>query len=573
MAKKKAKNKRTYNKKEVITKKESSESFGIYYLAIGLVIAIIFILMYGYFVLSPGYTRWLYSAYTRWMNVILNGDMLQHYVGWEAYRAGKWMFPIGLTNVVSYPTNISVIYTDSIPILAFFFKVISFMLPKTFQYFGLFGLLCFVLQGLLAARIIKRFTKSKMIIFLVSLLFTLIPSMIFRMFYHTSLASQWLLLLSLETIFLYDEYKEGNKIYYMWGLIAFLTATIHLYYSLMCGIILFGYVVIEILNTKKIKRSAILLGIYLVVSAFFIWLFGGFTGLATNDSLGFGVFSYNLYGLFNPAGWSTILGNLPVMDGQYEGFSYLGLGVITLLAIAIVLTIFWFIRDKEGIKKYKNILIGLLVISIICLFVALSPKAYCGTHLLYELKLPGFINDIWAIFRSTGRIIWPVIHILTILSIIVIVKRLKPKYAILVIALCTLIQLVDLSEVLMSNHDYYSQKYVVKEEYDLYKNDTMLKIAEKDDIDLLVFVGDKLGDDTMMVFADWAINNNIKTTNFHFARTIFNDMLKENTDKYLKEKGKNQVFLFRTEDECRSNELYCYKTIGDFYIGYIDELK
>lgn len=42
---------------------------------------------------------------------------------------------------------VSVLYTDSIPLFAIFFKALSPLLPETFQYFGLFGLMCYMLNG------------------------------------------------------------------------------------------------------------------------------------------------------------------------------------------------------------------------------------------------------------------------------------------------------------------------------------------------------------------------------------------------------------------------------------------
>ena len=212
-----AKSKKTNKKKTVnqyqppkkITSqlKKKTESFRNCYILIGCLATIIFICMYGTRILNPKYIEWLFGDKV---------DIVQHYVGWEAFRAGKWTFPIGLTNTVSYPIQVSLIYTDCIPIVAIFFKLISFMLPKTFQYFGWYGLLCIILQTILSAKIIKNYTDSKPTIVVSSMLFAFIPCMLYRMFYHTALSSQWLLIIALETIFLYNDYKEGKKIYYIY---------------------------------------------------------------------------------------------------------------------------------------------------------------------------------------------------------------------------------------------------------------------------------------------------------------------------------------------------------------------
>ena len=90
--------------------------------------AIFFIIIYGFCVLDPTYDEWLLGK----------GDLTQHYLGWCFYRRSEWTFPVGLTNQLAYPTYTSVIFTDSIPVFAVFFKLLSPLLPETFQYFGLF---------------------------------------------------------------------------------------------------------------------------------------------------------------------------------------------------------------------------------------------------------------------------------------------------------------------------------------------------------------------------------------------------------------------------------------------------
>lgn len=546
-----------------VIKKENTKSFINYYIIITVITIAIFGLIYGFKILNPTYTDWLFTA---------SGDLMQHYVGWEAFRMGEWTFPIGLTNASSYPNYISVIYTDSIPLVAVFFKLISFVLPASFQYLGLYGLLCFILQSVLTAKIIKKFTDSKLNIIVASILFTLIPSMIFRMYYHTALGSQWLLLLSLETLFLYHDFKEGKKIYIIWGIIAMLVCTIHLYYLVMCGVILTGYILLDILNTKKIKKSLLLLLIYISSALISLWLFGGFINASSSDTFGFGLFSYNLNGLINPQGWSIFINDMKMIPEQYEGFSYLGLGVIILIIVSIIVTIIWYIKDKEDLKQYKNLIISLSFISLISTFIALSPRAYIGNHLLYELKLPDFINNLWAIFRSTGRFIWPLIHILMLLSVIIILKRLKWNTALLILSIVTIIQVIDIGAYISEKHEFYSREYEKTAEYDLYQNEYLRKVADNKDIKLLVLVSDDLYDTDKIIYADWALNNNIKTNKMFFARTSFNEILEKSTIKQLEEKSENEVFVFSTRNECLNNNLNCYKLPNNYYLGYVNEL-
>lgn len=123
------------------------------YLLIAVLAIIIFISMYGIHVINPLYTDWLLSG----------GDLSQHYLGWRAYRNSSWSFPIGMVDVLAYPMKTSVIFTDSIPIMAVLFKIISPLLPDNFQYFGIWGVLCIILQMAFSARILKHSTENKVL--------------------------------------------------------------------------------------------------------------------------------------------------------------------------------------------------------------------------------------------------------------------------------------------------------------------------------------------------------------------------------------------------------------------------
>ena len=99
--------------------------------------AVVFALLYGTHILNPAYDAWLLSQ----------GDLTQHYLGWCFYRRGNWTFPIGLTDQLAYPSYSSVIFTDSIPLFAVFFKLLSPILPDTFLQHGRQYFFYFVADG------------------------------------------------------------------------------------------------------------------------------------------------------------------------------------------------------------------------------------------------------------------------------------------------------------------------------------------------------------------------------------------------------------------------------------------
>ncbi len=113
--------------------------------------AIAFVCIYGVEVLATKNTLWLENA----------GDLTQHYTGWTFFRSSDWNFQIGLFNSLSYPNYASIIFTDSIPLFAVFFKIISNILPETFQYMGIFGIICYILQGVFSFTLLRKFIENK----------------------------------------------------------------------------------------------------------------------------------------------------------------------------------------------------------------------------------------------------------------------------------------------------------------------------------------------------------------------------------------------------------------------------
>ncbi|MCI8620626.1 MAG: hypothetical protein HFJ50_02100 [Clostridia bacterium] len=114
---------------------------------------LVFVFVYGFDVLNVTNDEWLYNA----------EDLKQHYYGWVFFRNADWTFPIGLFDTLSYPNYASIIFTDSVPLFAIFFKVISGILPETFQYFGIFGLLCYILQGIFAFILLRKYIDNKIV--------------------------------------------------------------------------------------------------------------------------------------------------------------------------------------------------------------------------------------------------------------------------------------------------------------------------------------------------------------------------------------------------------------------------
>ena len=80
--------------------------------------ALVFLVLYGVRVLDPVCVDW-----------ILNNpspDPSQHYLGWVFYRRSGWHLPyLGANYSAIYPYRTSILYTDSIPLLAVSVKILK----------------------------------------------------------------------------------------------------------------------------------------------------------------------------------------------------------------------------------------------------------------------------------------------------------------------------------------------------------------------------------------------------------------------------------------------------------------
>lgn len=530
---------------------------------------IAFVLIYGVKILNPLYTDWLLTG----------GDPSQHYLGWEFFRRSDWYFPLGLTDQLAYPLKTSVIYTDSIPIFAVFFKLFRSILPQQFQYFGIWGLLCFVLQGYYAAKILGERSSSKAVILAGSGFFIVSPIMIFRMYYHTALAAHWLILLA---IYFYSkhekEYRDIFRPVMQWGILGILIGSIHLYFVPMCGAILLGYILCSIWKERKIRIRFFYPGISFSVGLFLtVYLLGGFSSGADTGTNNLGLFSFNLNAFLNPMSYSTLLKNTSLWDwpfytqGQYEGFSYLGMGIILLCVCGIGLMIKnIFRRRKPSVYQVMTVLMSIGLIAL-----AVSPTITWNDKLLLQLPYSSTLYKYWGIFGSSGRMAWPVVYFLMVFGITSIgnMKWKRKEIAGVVLILACLVQVVDLSGQLYKRHENYSEKVVYQSPLAGSVWDDIISSGEYKHV---VWVTHNVDHNDVIQVAIYAMRNDMTMGNFYFARGIDKrDIIEEQ----LQNTSEDCVYVFLKSDDTFEYEIYeNYEDVlhfypcGDYMIGTVNEL-
>jgi hypothetical protein len=189
-----------------------------------------------------------------------------------------------------------------------------------------------------------------------------------------------------------------------------LSATIHPYLSAM-GLVL---AVAALLRLRLVDGTlswggvALSLGGLVALLLGLFWLFG-YVGTSTPAGIeGFGDVSSDLLTLVNPMGWSRVLPTLRTARGQYEGFGYLGLGVLLLLALGVgSALVSRLARRSEWTPQWKRavpLAVGCFLLGVYALS---SRVTFTGQPVLDLAGLYAPVMRLVEPFRSSGRFIWP----------------------------------------------------------------------------------------------------------------------------------------------------------------------
>lgn len=413
----------------------------------------VFIVIYGFAPLNPLNEDFVLSGY-------LEKDIAQHYAGWQLFRSSDWQFPLGVGENIEYPYGGSVSYTDSIPLFALFFKLISPILPETFQYFGLFVCLCFVLQGLFGALLVELFSDCKVYCGIGALLFALSPVMTERAFRHCALTAHFIILAAL--YFYFSRCRDGFKKYLPFYIINIVAITIHPYFLPFSFAVMFAAAVEDFFTGKNRIKPVLHILASIVITLAVGYSIGAFYNQGGMATLGYGYFSMNLNAFFNPVSkgfegennWSAVLGDRPYFGGQTEGFNYLGLGIIIAVLVSAVLLI---IKSRKDILTFVKKHYG-IIFSAFCLTVfAVGDGVYYGGLMLFRYPLSEeIIIKYLNIFRGNGRFGWMLFYLIILFAMYGISRYLNGK-KLSAAALCIIcfIQIFDLSGVLIEKHGYF----------------------------------------------------------------------------------------------------------------------
>ena len=357
--------------------------------------------------------------------------------------------------------------TDSLPLLAILFKPFTFWFDTPFQYFGIWIFVCFILQAVFASKLLSLWVSNRFVVFLGTFFFTLAPALLDRIRFHLPLAAHWLVL---AVMYLY--FSKNKKIL-PWLVLGSITVFIHAYVIPLVAAVFLAHELASLSKSRtalvRFFRNVLLFIAVQGVSAFQSGLF--IFGFKSGVKSGFGDFSANVLTLVDPARQSTSAGNTwslrfpNIAEGpyQYEGFAFVGSGVIAIMFVLLARQVIR-LQVKRSLANAALGCIVFLVISqagnspftvsaLLALLVILATEVHktgtsskrllvflCTVLLVsfwsfsnqiqignwtYLVELPSMLESPLSIFRTSGRFIWLAAYSLILLVLVVLIRRIS----------------------------------------------------------------------------------------------------------------------------------------------------
>ena len=329
-------------------------------------------------------------------------DMGTALAGYTAYAQADWQWPPFHVASLGGTAGTDIIFLDSTPLLSLAGRVLFRLTGRVIPLYGAWAGLSMIGMALASAALVRALgARSAVAAVAAALIGVSMPALLAR-WGHLSLMGQWLIPLALAA---YVGLHRRARLSFgrAWAVVTGLSAL-----ALLIHPYLF-FMVVAVLETAPLQaaytrrmpvRTA--LGVVAASLAPLIVLMGAM-GYFTMDSLeparGFGSFSTNLLSPFLP----QMSGLLPGPDfilqgtaGQYEGFAYLGAGLLLL--------IFMTGRGLAALRWTAHPFLLAVVLGFTLL--AVSNRVYAAEMRLFTLPLPDAALRWLGVVRASGRFIW-----------------------------------------------------------------------------------------------------------------------------------------------------------------------
>jgi len=378
------------------------------------------------------------------------GDRITNLIGALYFAHDDWRFPLFYVPGLGFPEGANIVYTDSLPLLALVAKVIFKMTGEWVNYFGLWLFACFPLLAFFIALATKEGGAKDVVSVLGATFLALASPALLIRFGHAALMAHFLIAWSFYLYLKLIRSTDSRAVIAQFCVVAALSVVLQAYFLMMVLPFLLAALAQVVMLGRVTLRNAIVsfiavIGVILATA----WIAGIIgSGSIPADAWGFGHYSMNVLSPFLPprewlpeniARHITWDGNGYSWDatgGQYEGYNYLGAGMLLLLIVHLSTS-----RDlvKKALKRHVFLV---LVLTGLLLF-ALSNRVFVGDWLVFDIPMFPFLRIITDHFRTGGRLFWPIYYVLTVALVLLTYQRFNPRIAKALIITAVFLQLAD----------------------------------------------------------------------------------------------------------------------------------
>ncbi len=384
-------------------------------------------------VLDPANVGWLIDGHDRGQSAI----------GLAAYLRAGGPWPLLHQPLLGAPEGMTLLFTDSIPLLGILLGPVARWLPPGLQFLGLWYLACMLLQVGFAWAIVRPRARDGLSAWLCAALLALMPVLINR-YGHASLCAQWLILWALWLHL--DPVRSRSHLW--WAAVLATAALVHSYLLLIVAAIWASAMLRAFwVEPRRWRTLAGSVGVAALVVA--IVALHGVLGQHFASTGTYGAFPVALDAWWNPANpsYAALLPSSPDDGHGFEGFQYLGAGLIALLLIGLGWSVAGAARGVtlavpwDALRRLAWLVPALLVLAV----VAIGPQPKIWGAPLWTAHLSPALIDALDPVRAGGRLFWPATYTLVIAVLLVICSM--PRAA-LILAGALALQLVDLMPML-----------------------------------------------------------------------------------------------------------------------------
>ncbi len=391
-------------------------------------------------------------------------DMQQHLSAARYFLADSWRFPIFLTKLIMPPEGVSVVFLDVNPLFALIDKILFKTTGLSFNYFGPWIAICYGLQCAAFLFLCRTLGLRGIIPAIACAVIAVsIPEFLFR-YFHLNLLAQFFITTELALYFSIIRNGEVRRMPVALAL-PLICILVHFYLFAMIAAI-FALILFEYFIRNPARRGkAARYGAGFLAGTGILFVVSGYLHGAGGTS-GFGYYSMNLLSPFVPQQSGLFPGMSRIVDatgGQYEGFNYLGAGVLLLAAVALVLYCNDLLRLASRYRWLLALFTAFTLFAVsfnpyaddISLIHGRAPPAAATAGSPVPVappaqptpglgqKLKDLIFFPLQQFRSSGRFFWPVGYGIAAFGIAGVFGRMRRGPATAVLSVAAILQFID----------------------------------------------------------------------------------------------------------------------------------